>query len=489
MSEAGQGGTGEAWRNEGGGEASRGEQSRLVLSAHPLQRAGAYALAFLGRASSPEGLTPEAFEEAVARVTEDAVFAALARDTRSDEGFWLKASLSFFPNSKMNHPGNARKTDDTIRDAVRGWRRPPEPSTWPGAACVLCGRDAVGFFGKKDVPLAESDIYRNNTPRGHAGMALCRPCLCSFHALPYGCRLTSGPSIVLHSWDERFMARTLSRRVERNRQLIAVGRADPRGIAAGEVLALHALRLHEDRLTAGVELLVFSNNNRGQTLKVQLLERPIAEWLRRSSRPPLRRGFPALLRAHATADRPGVVGLARNAFRAPERIVGACGRYLTGRLDRGVICDDTAELAELCFSFLIEVMRVNQNEIDEIKAAGAQVAAWLMAENSAGQLRRFNATLKEQRQMRHWLMRRNIDALLNPVGGVDGPLITENRFRLLFDPEVEQAWLHRQLLVVAVVQRLHELGFTPGDRAEVAAMTAEEREHPEDIEYMKGEES
>ncbi|MGJ6965160.1 hypothetical protein ACSDR0_24940 [Streptosporangium sp. G11] len=467
-----------------------GEQSRLVLSAHPLQRVGAYALAHLGKAPSPERLAPDAFEKAVHRVTEDAVRAALVRDTKSDKGFWLKSSLSFFPNSKMNHLSNAKKDADTIGDAVREWRRLPKPQARPAVACVLCGRGAVGFFGKVDVPLAESDLYRNNTPRGHAGMALCWPCLCSFHALPYGCRLTGGPSIALHSWDEPFMARTLSRRVERNRQLIALGQADPRGIPAREVLALHALRDHEDRLTAGVELLVFSNNNRGQTLEIHTMEQPVAEWLRHSSRPPRKRGFPALLRAHATPDRPGVVGLARNAFRSPDRIVGACGRYLTARLDRGVIRDDTAELAELCFSLTIEVMRMNQNEVDEIKTAGAQVAAWLKAENSAGRLREFNATLKEQKRMRHWLMRRNIDALLDTSDRIDGPLVTEEQFRLLFDPEVEQSWLHRQLLVVSVVQRLHELGFKPEDRAEVAAaMADEDKEHPEDIGYMKGEES
>ncbi|MEV4010952.1 hypothetical protein AB0J35_10665 [Nonomuraea angiospora] len=467
-----------------------GDQSRLTLTAHPLQRVGAYALAHLGKSSSPESLLPEAFGPAVEKVTRDAVRAALVRDTKSDEGFWLKASMSFFPNSKMNHHSNAKRDDDTIRDAVRAWRRMPDAMLWPAVACVLCGRQAVGFFGKVDVPLAESDLYRNNTPRRHSGMALCWPCLCSFYALPYGCRLTGGPSIALHSWDEQFLARTLSRRVERNQQLIALGRPDQKGVGANEALALRALRLHEDRLTAGVDLLVFSNNNRGQTLEVQSLEQPLAEWLRRSSRPPRSRGFTALVRAHATADKAGIVGLARNAFRAPERIVGACSRYMTAYIDQGVIRTDTSDLAELCLSFVSEVTRMNQNEIDEIKNAGTQVAAWLKAENSAGQLRAFNATLKDQPRMRHWLMRRNIDALLGTTNGIHGPLITESQFRLLFDPEVEQAWFHRQLLVVTVVQRLHELGFAPADRAEVAAAIAdEENEHPEDLDYLKGEES
>ncbi|MFG1711183.1 hypothetical protein ACFLIM_49335 [Nonomuraea sp. M3C6] len=41
----------------------------------------------------------------------------------------------------------------------------------------------------------------------------------------------------------------------------------------------------------------------------------------------------------------------------------------------GVIREDSSDLAELCLSFVNEVTRMNQNEIDEIKAAGAQVAA------------------------------------------------------------------------------------------------------------------
>jgi hypothetical protein len=459
------------------------EQRRLVLTAHPLQRVGAYALAQLGRASSPESLQPDAFGSAVERTTHDALRAALVRDTKGEEGFWLKASLSLFPNSKMNHNSNARKDDETVREAVRQWRRLPDEEQWPSAACVLCGRQAVGFFGKRDVPLAESDLYRNNTPRGHAGLAMCWPCLCSFYALPYGCRLTGGPSIALHSWDERFMARNLSRRVERNQQLIALGQAETRSRTSHEVLALRALRLHEDRLTAGVELLVFSNNNRGQSLEIHSMGQPLAEWLRRSSRPPRSQGFALLVRAHASVSRAGIVNLARDAFEAPDRIVGTCARYLTARIDQGVVRRNTRELAEVCFSFVTEVTRMNQTEIDAINIVGGRVAAWLQGENSAGQLRAFNATLKDPPRMRHWLMRRNIDALLGQANGIDGPLVTENQFRLLFDPEIEQAWFHRQLLIVSVVEHLHRLGFAPADRAE------DDPEHPEDLDYLKGEES
>lgn len=140
--------------------------NEVALTPHPLQRVGAYALAVLAGVPDPHRLSDDGFNDASKRMADDAVRAALGGDTKVPAGFWLKCSLSFFPNSPMNHPSNGKKSDGAIKDAVERWRAKPEEQSWPGVPCVLCGRDAVRFFGKLDVPLAESDAYRNNTPRG-----------------------------------------------------------------------------------------------------------------------------------------------------------------------------------------------------------------------------------------------------------------------------------------------------------------------------------
>ncbi|WP_267595440.1 hypothetical protein [Carbonactinospora thermoautotrophica] len=469
------------------------QQHRLVLTAHPLQRVGAYALAELTGAEEPEKVTPEGFRTAVEKMTADAVRAAKVRDTKAPDGFWLKVSLSFFPNSKMNHNAQLKKSDEELDAGIREWRTPPELASWPGVRCVLCGREAVGFYGKVDVPLAESHLYRNTTPRGHAGLALCWPCVCSFHALPYGCRLTGGPSIALHSWDERFLARVVSRQVERNHQHIVLGRAADK-IPAREVVALHALRHYGERLTAGVELLVFSNNNKGQTLEIHSLEQPLAEWLRKTARrPELRQGFAALLRAHAGPKSPGVVGLARNAFHDPERIPAACARYLADRFDRsGLVPSDAADLAGLCSSFAIEVMWMKENDLAEIKATAHSVALLLNRETSAGKLREFHSTLKDPGRMQAWLRTRAVEWTLNPPEGADRPLLGSRAFQLLFDTGSDnRAWFHRQLLFVAVLEELHRLGWRPADGAAVAKEITEEDQPlgEDDTKYLQGEES
>ena len=95
------------------------EQSQLVLTAHPLQRVGAFAIAALANVDHPDQVTGETFERVMDKVTHDAIEAALVRDTKRPDGFWLKCSMSFFPNSKMNHPSNGKKDRQGIRGAVK----------------------------------------------------------------------------------------------------------------------------------------------------------------------------------------------------------------------------------------------------------------------------------------------------------------------------------------------------------------------------------
>nr|WP_055506818.1 hypothetical protein [Nonomuraea pusilla] len=469
------------------------ERMRLELTAHPLQRIGAYALSILARCSDPRQVTQEALGKAMDEITEHAVTAALVRDTKREDAFWLKSSLSFFPNSPMFHPSNGKKSDTQIEEAVRRWRTMPKPAEHLEVPCVLCGRQAVKFFGKLDVPLAESHIYRNTTPRGHEGLALCWPCVCSFYALPYGCRLTGGPAIALHSWDERFLANTVSRQVSQNRQNFAMGTPAP-GPRAREIVALWALRHYGERVTSGVDLLVFSNNNKGQSLEVHALEQPLAEWLRRTSQMPQRRhAFGALLRAHRVGDQPGIVSLARNAFRSPDRILGTCARYLAARVnDTSQVPDDASALAELCFSFVTEVMNVNEKDLAEIRATASRVATLLMPETSGGKLKQLYATLKEPSRMRSWLQSRAVTWTLNPPkeGGADGPLVTARAFGLLFDPSADNpAWFHRQMLIMAVLEELHRCGWKPQDGEQVAKEVAVEDElHEDDRRYADGEE-
>jgi hypothetical protein len=583
------------------------EQSAVRLTPHPLQRVGAHALAAIaaGKGSRPiplDQLTPDLFDEAVARMTKDAIRAAKA----GKDDFWRKSTYALFPNSKINHPSAGKRSVLENEKLIRAWRTMPEPASWPGVPCSLCGADAVGFYGKVDVPLVESELYRNTTPAGHEGLALCWPCVCCFHALPYGCRLTGGPSAAVHSWDDEFLPRATGWRFQRTIKEIELGRPNKApGRYENELVALVGLRRYELPMRAGVELLVFNNDNRGASIAAYSLEQPLAEWLRSTvRRPELRSGWRELLRAYAFPPVTGVRRLASDAFHRPSRIfttmvdrltgtprqrqpetgVSTAGRAAAGGDDVGVpvanradggpggsapevgrsnVAIDTGmpggavagrggepdpaeqsrpltrfhpDLKALCFSYATEVMHVLQKDVDALVALARNIAKEIADENSAGALRGFRAELHRPRRLQNWLERRAVQRLLKSLdpeagtdartdagGGTDGstgrdaerdaerdasadgdgdgsagsgspgPLYTQAQFRLLFDPD-ERGWLNRSLLLVAVIEELHRLGWRPEDGAELAEAVAAESDgggdgpplSAEDTEYLEG---
>jgi len=441
------------------------EQSALRLTPHPLQRIGAFALAVMVEARHPEQVTGPVFAEATEKVTSAAVRAALVRDTKAEAGFLLKCSYSLWPNSKLNHPRNRKLSDAEVTEAVQSWLTAPAPETWPQAACVLCGAAAVGFYGKSDIVLTESSAYRNTTPRSHSGLALCWPCVCSFHALPFGSHLSGGPSTVVHTWDERLAQHTARQQVRRNGLLITAG-AKPVS-PKPEVTALAALRGYEHRVTAGVELLVFTNNNQDQVLTAHPVDQPLAEWLRTTVRLPARRtGFACLLRACRTDKGSGAENLAWRVFHRPDSIPTVLGTYLTARTAACRLpVPESPAVAELICSYLHEVMHVEEKDLAEVRATAQRVAALFKPDDTGGKLTGFHALFRPGRgaELRNWLQRHAVEWVLTRPGG-EAPLVTERGFELLFSPRQDgNAWFFRQYLLTSVLAELHRRGWQPKD--------------------------
>ncbi|WP_103503388.1 MULTISPECIES: hypothetical protein [unclassified Streptomyces] len=477
------------------------EQFRLTLTPHPLQRVGAFALATLAD-TTPAELTPDGFHTAMDVLTRDTVRASV-RESKAPDGFWQKASLSFFPNAPMNHPGrykgkNAQgqpKTDQDVREAARRWLRMPDPATWPDADCALCGRAAVGWYGKRDMALAESEAYRNTTPRGHEGTALCYPCLCSFYALPYGSQLTGGSSTALHSWDERFTEYTVAHRTELNMAVAATGAAPAKGHPR-EVLALLALRAYQEPVRAGVDLLVFNNNNRGQVLERHHLDQPLAEWLGSHHTGGL--GFRVLVRSHRTPKTPGYGALARNAFRSPERILRTALRWLLRSAALPSLLEERKALTRLLNTFAEKVMQVQEKDLQEIRDVSRKLAHQLFKEESWGALKKLRMRVRDTSGLRRWLSAEGIRwACLDPEHPdnaikkeLPGPLVTERAFLLLFDTAPDsRAWMHRELLFVGVLEELDALGWhLTGDHAEEANKELGDELSVEDDKLLQDEE-
>jgi hypothetical protein len=125
-----------------------GSQSIIVLTAHPLQRVGAFALAALVRVSHPHELTEAAFDEAMRQIADHALTAARTRDTKSPEGFWLKCGMSLFPNAPSTTTTSTRRVTPRWRQiSAAGSRGQAEASA---TACCAGGlrlpSSASGMF-------------------------------------------------------------------------------------------------------------------------------------------------------------------------------------------------------------------------------------------------------------------------------------------------------------------------------------------------------
>ena len=428
----------------------------VVLTAHPLQRVGAFALAALAGKQHPDMVGEAELGLAVKRMEEDLYLTTKLADSKEEGGFWLGASYLFWPNSALNPTSRAKLSLADRRERLHEWRSLPGPEESIGVPCTLCGRLACGFFGKVDVPLAASTVHRNTTARGHDGLALCRGCLASFHALPYGCAVAGGRATAMHSWDERFMAKTITVRVRRmcRDATVAAGAFGVKRPYARQVAALQEIRDYEERFTAGIELIVFSNSNKEQMLDQHAMDQPLAEWLRRIRHDAgFGNGWHYLLCAHHGAVVPGRSALARNFFDQPRRVPSVAAAYLLRLVgDNRVPPGESPDLGALCSDYAIEVLGVNKSDADQIRDLAGSIAELVSEDGS--QFMKYVTACRRTGDLQKWLKRQAISQVR--FTRKPSAFIGEEQWRLLFDSD--DAHLNRDLLLIGTLGKVHELG-------------------------------
>lgn len=428
----------------------------VTLTPHPLQRVGAFALARLAGVKCPEQVGEPELERAVLTMHDDLYVTTRLPDSKAPDGFWLAASYLFWPNSKLNTTNRNKLSVTERRDLLREWRTLPGPGDLLGVPCALCGRDACGFYGKVDVPLGASVNYRNTTPRGHDGLALCRGCLASLHALPYGCAIAGGRAAVLHSWDDQFLQRVVGRQVHwtRLKADVASGRFGDRRPYARQVAALERIRAYDERLTAGVDLMVFSNSNKEQTLDVHAMSQPLAEWVRVTRhRPGMAAGWRYLVRAHYGPKVPGLSALARNLFDRPRRVVSVVAWYLRGQAeDLRVPPGEASGLGIVCSDYAIRVLDMEKSDADEIRLLAKNVAA--EAGRDESEFMKFVVAARKITELKKWLRGKAISQVR--FSRVPDAFISERQWRLLFDSG-DDGFLNRDLLLICALEEVQAL--------------------------------
>lgn len=431
--------------------------SPVVATPHPLQRVGAFALAALARVQRLEQVSDDDLIRLAGEMERDLRRTTSLPDSKAPGGFWLAASYLFWPNSALNITARNKLSVAERIKRLHEWRSLPGPAQVIGVPCVLCGRAACGYFGKVDIPLGASTNYRNTTARGHEGMALCRGCLVSFHALPYGCAISGGRATVLHSWDDDFLRQTVTRQVARMRREadVAAGRFGASRPYARQVAALYEVRGYDALLTAGVELIVFTNSNKEQALDAHEMDQPLAEWLRTIRyEPRFSDGWRYLIRAHHSAKVPGLSSLARDLFSDPQRIPSTVAGYLTRLADQlAMPAGETPALTVLIFDYATRVLNVNNADAEQIRLLAANIAGVISQDDA--EFRKFaKHAIRKAGTLQQWLRDQAVGQVL--YTRQPGAFITERQWLLLFDSGTD-SFLNRDLLLIATLEQVHSL--------------------------------
>lgn len=435
------------------------------LTAHPLQRCGAFTIAALSDAGHPRDVD-EALLRRVWQETRDQLVAmAELDDAKQPGGFWLSVSYMLWPNSKMNTTNRKKLSPPDRAKATAAWRSVPEMVDWPEAPCVLCARRACGFFGKVDVPLAASAEYRNTTVPGHDGLALCVGCLASFYALPHGCLVHRGRLSVVHSWDDDFLAASTRRQVVYTRkQAWGTPPAMPAGGFEREQLVLDGIRQYRSRssVASDVSLLVFTNSNKDQEFTEYQLSHSMARWVRSVAlKPRWSAAYSELERACTTRKVSGAARLARLLVVEPHRFPHTMASAVHEAVEAAKslrVPADAVGLFELLSSYLTEVMRMPDHHLREIEQLGARAAELIAAQSQS--LKKFTVAYRRPGDLRRWINAQSVAWLTADFAKQREPFIEPRQLKLLFEYD-DQAWLYRNLFFTAVIAELHRRGYAP----------------------------
>lgn len=226
----------------------------LQRTGHPVQTAGAWALAVMANKELPEQVAGADLDELCERIVADACTAGSATDAESPAYAWWKVLAALYPNSKVTH--NSRRRDpDVLRAALLPFFAPDSRTgtAWP---CTYCHAPATHLWGKTMMPGVDSPRVVNNLPGGLPGWPVCRACRISVWALPYGAWVTPGAVTALTAEQYGIERAFAAANVRRAARIMSSGFGGPvpRGGAhllaaqsARDVTGLSAINLYEMR--------------------------------------------------------------------------------------------------------------------------------------------------------------------------------------------------------------------------------------------------
>ena len=139
------------------------DQAGLVLrlTAHPLQRCGARAVAALAGCAGPAEVADPDLDSVAGRLADDMARAAVAAKGSAAYDWW-KVLFALYPNSPPTHSSRS-KDPAVLRPKFAALFGPDKPGS-AAKPCVFCGQLAAAVWGKDRLPMFDSTKALNSLP-------------------------------------------------------------------------------------------------------------------------------------------------------------------------------------------------------------------------------------------------------------------------------------------------------------------------------------
>lgn len=436
----------------------------LVATSHPLQRAGAFAVAVMAGRQSPYEVTGADLDTVATRLVEDVSAAAsAAKETAAYD--WWKVLFALYPNSKATH-SKRPKDRAMLRESIAEMFVPDGEGT-PMRPCTFCGTAAAAVWAKANLPLFDTNKALNTLPPGVPGWPVCRGCRLAAWALPYGAWVTAGSATVLSCEDTAVERAFSTRNVLRARRLMHLGFDGLPAGARPELVALRALTVVRDSAPAASTLWSFKNDNQEPWLRVTRTRRAVPAFLAIvQGNADLRRGWRLLELALTHRDRAGQMVAGGSAEAARLLFEADDGRsrsflyqlyHLLNEPDRTWSARERTAVTRLAFTYAEEILGMKP----DLMPVATVLADWIQhgSGNPRGRLAEYRSVALSDYKL--------------------GVLLAQAQFRLALDgrpvaagPEdwrslIQQrprAWEQRMLLSATVLSLLQERGVAVNEK-------------------------
>lgn len=450
----------------------------ITLTSHPIQRAGAFAVAHLADKNHPNDLTAIDIEKVLDILEKDWYKAVRGEEKANDPRgsfFWYKMALNFFPNSTFQQPSTRAAQDDVVLSKLTAHRQIANSPANPHIPCILCGEASIGNFGRNHIPLGPPMDNYAFSLQGTYGWSMCKGCLISMWATPYAVEQPGGDAVLLHSYNDKFLSLSVGVRVKETRSIIASGKHGPdqKSKIYRELLLVDILRnmLDPEALkNLDVEVLIFGNGNQGAKLLIQELENPILRWIG-SYMNTTNSYYKTTLKTFRVKDKRSEVMFIRDVLRSPSpaQLFRRAISISVKEAERGIIVSDVPAYLKSFQTYskhhnqTTHGGKMKQTDYQELDQLATQVSKYLIAKDHAPDLKKFFQAAKKLNTLKTWFEERTFSSLLGQEG--ENVTLPPNMYLLLFTHE--DKWSNNDYFKLSVLDKLHESNAYKNNRLQI----------------------